>query len=299
VRRPWLVSPWRRARRVLGLNARNLLYVQALNARKDFPLADNKLETKLTLARSGVRIPRTLAVLTSLAEVSRARELLIHAGQFALKPARGRQGGGIVIIAGHDGKQFLKVGGGGLTWTAIQRVMGDILHGAHSAGRPDVVLVEQRVIAHPSLGPLADFGLPDVRVILLESRPMMCMLRVPTRASGGRSNLHQGALGVALRESDGMAIRCVRRGEPLDAHPDSGAPMTGFRMPFWEPILDLAQRAGRCLPLGYLGADIVLDAELGPLVMEMNARPGLEIQNVNGLGLRRRLERAVLAGACP
>jgi hypothetical protein len=37
--------------------------------------------------------------------------------------------------------------------------------------------------------------------------------------------------------------------------------------------------------LGYPGVDLVIDEELGPLVMEVNARPGLQVQNITGIGL--------------
>jgi len=41
--------------------------------------------------------------------------------------------------------------------------------------------------------------------------------------------------------------------------------------------------------LGYLGADIVLDKNRGPMMLEINARPGLAIQIANGRGLKTRL----------
>jgi glutathione synthase/RimK-type ligase-like ATP-grasp enzyme len=45
--------------------------------------------------------------------------------------------------------------------------------------------------------------------------------------------------------------------------------------------------------------DIVVDRERGPLVLEINARPGLEIQNVVGRGLGDALAalRADVEGA--
>jgi glutathione synthase/RimK-type ligase-like ATP-grasp enzyme len=41
--------------------------------------------------------------------------------------------------------------------------------------------------------------------------------------------------------------------------------------------------------LGYLGVDMVIDRERGPLLLELNARPGLQIQVANQAGLRSRL----------
>ncbi len=38
-----------------------------------------------------------------------------------------------------------------------------------------------------------------------------------------------------------------------------------------------------------LGADIVIDRNRGPMLLELNARPGLAIQVANQCGLRERL----------
>ncbi len=284
-------APWTRARRILGINARNLLYVHRLNPRRHFPLADDKVRTKSALQAAGVPVPETLAIFSNLLEVSAAQAALREAEEFVIKPASGRQGGGIVIVAGHDGTHFRRAGGAALPWEDLRRAMGDILFGVHSVGQADRVLVERRIRPHAGLGYLAAMGLPDIRVILLHGIPVMSMMRIPTAASSGRANLHQGALGVAIRLADGEAFRAVLRRRPIDRHPDNGAPLTGFKVPLWDEILDVARRAARALPLPYLGADVVLAADAGPLIMEVNVRPGLEIQNVNGRGLRRPLQR--------
>lgn len=283
--------PWTRGRRILGLNARNLLYVHRLNLRRHFPLADDKVRTKAVLQAAGIPVPETLAVYANLLEVSAAHAALRAAGEFVVKPASGRRGGGILVVAGHDGRDFRRAGGAPLPWEDLRRAMGDILFGVHSVGQVDRVLVERRVLAHSRLETLAVAGLPDIRVILLHGEPVMTMMRVPTLASGGRANLHRGAIGVAIRLSDGEALRAVLRRQDIARHPDNDSPLTGFKVPHWDQVLQVARRAAAVLPLPYLGADVVLSAESGPLVMEVNVRPGLEIQNVAGQGLRRPLER--------
>ena len=276
---------------MLGINARNLLYVHGLNPRRHFPLADDKIRTKQTLVSAGVPVPASLAVLSNVSEVTQARSLLSSSGGFVIKPARGRRGGGILVIASTEAELFIGPGGAPISWEDLRCAMGDILFGVHSFGRDDRVLVERRITAHPGLGALASQGLPDIRVILLRGEPVMAMMRVPTKRSGGRANLHQGALGVGLRLEDGMAMRCVREGESVSSHPDTGAPVTGYGIPLWADVIGVASRAALALPLPYLGVDVVLAEAEGPLVMEVNVRPGLEIQNVNGRGLRNDLEK--------
>ena len=52
----------------------------------------------------------------------------------------------------------------------------------------------------------------------------------------------------------------------------------------------MAAKLGDKTGFGYLGVDIVLDREKGPLLLEINARPGLSIQIANREGLIPRLE---------
>jgi glutathione synthase/RimK-type ligase-like ATP-grasp enzyme len=61
-------------------------------------------------------------------------------------------------------------------------------------------------------------------------------------------------------------------------------------VPHWPQILDATRRCSAATGLRYLGADVVVDAQRGPLVLEVNARPGLQIQNVTGRGLREAVQ---------
>jgi len=56
-------------------------------------------------------------------------------------------------------------------------------------------------------------------------------------------------------------------------------------------ILESSARGYEVTGLGYLGVDMVIDRDLGPLILEMNARPGLAIQIANRVGMLTRIER--------
>ena len=113
------------------------------------------------------------------------------------------------------------------------------------------------------------------------------------RNRDGRANLHQGALGIGIDIATGRTVRAVHHGKPVDHHPDLGIHLIGIQMPQWDKILDIAVTCQEMTGLGYLGADIMIDETLGPLMIEVNARPGLAIQMANGVGLLRRLEPVV------
>jgi hypothetical protein len=55
--------------------------------------------------------------------------------------------------------------------------------------------------------------------------------------------------------------------------------------------LETAVTAQIASGLGYAGVDIVIHPEKGPMVLELNAQPGLQIQLANMEGLKKRLER--------
>jgi glutathione synthase/RimK-type ligase-like ATP-grasp enzyme len=55
-------------------------------------------------------------------------------------------------------------------------------------------------------------------------------------------------------------------------------------------MLLVAARAHEMTRMGYLGVDMVLDRDKGPVLLELNARPGLQIQIANQGGLRKRLD---------
>ena len=90
----------------------------------------------------------------------------------------------------------------------------------------------------------------------------------------------------------GHVFRAVYGRKEIVAHPDTDSPISEFVVPMWPEILEAARACAKPSGLGYLGADIIVDAERGPCVIEVNAFPGLEIQNVCGAGLRNRVNRA-------
>ena len=134
-------------------------------------------------------------------------------------------------------------------------------------------------------------GVPDIRVVVYRGYPAMAMVRLPTRASDGKANLHQGAVGAGIDMGTGHTMNGVLDDEVVDEHPDTGALVAGLEIPHWEFILETSAKGFDVTGLGYLGVDMVIDRERGPLILEMNARPGLNIQIANRAGLKDRIAR--------
>lgn len=272
---------------VLGINRRNVDLVRRRNPRRFFPIANEKLLAKETLAAAGVPVAPTLATFASFGELRQLDDRLDGLDEFVVKPGRGAGGRGILVVAGREADGRFRTAGGRLvTRDELRRHIADIVFGVYSFDRADVAFVEPRLKPHPFFAALFAGGLSDVRVITVDERPALSMIRVPTVASGGRANLHQGAIGLGVDLETGLVHRAWLRKRSVERHPDTGDLLIGQRVPAWETIREMAATVARALPLKYLGVDIVVDRDAGPLVLEVNARPGLEIQNVTGVPLR-------------
>ncbi len=209
---------------------------------------------------------------------------------FAVKPSRGSGGRGIVVIEGQEEGGWRKIGGRILAHDELRRHVADGMAGRFSLdGEPDRMFVEGLLRKHPAFDPVAFGGVPDVRVIVRDGTPAMAMTRLPTSRSDGRANLAQGAIGAGIDLATGCTIHAIRHGrwgdEVVERHPDTGAPVLGFRIPGWNRILEMSRRCAEAFGLGYLGVDVIVDRAWGPMIVELNARPGLSIQNANGRGL--------------
>jgi alpha-L-glutamate ligase-like protein len=289
----WLLKAARRLKKqgVLGMNRRNAACILDHNPRALFPLVDDKLQMRDLCLGIGVPTPAVYAVIRRHSGLRQVEALLRRHEDFVLKPNCGSGGRGILVVAGRSEDRFLRHNGDRVAPEEIRQHVSDILSGMYSlGGRPDQAIVQQRVRIHPALAPIAYKGIPDIRVVLYRNRPAMAMLRLPTQASGGRANLHQGGIGAGVDLASGRTIRAVQKNCLIEWHPDTGAALQGVLVPFWRSVLRMAGDVSRAVGLGYIGVDIVIDADQGPMLLEANARPGLAIQLANRCGLLPRLE---------
>ena len=289
-----LASPFElRKQGVIGMNRRNFELIGVHNDRRAYPLVDNKLFTKRLAVKAGIPMPELLGELSRQFEVEKIFERIGTLDKFVIKPAQGSGGRGILVIHGREGEQFIKSNGEPVRITQIKRLLTNIISGLYSlGGRTDSAIIESLVIAHEMFSQVSIGGVPDIRVIVYRGYPVMAMLRLGTHQSEGKANLHQGGIGVGLDLKTGKSLGAVQHNRPVTHHPDSGAVLDEISIPDWKSLLALACRCYDATNLGYLGCDIVMDAQAGPLLLEMNARPGLAIQIANDSGLDPRL-RAV------
>ena len=279
-----------RAMGVLGINQRNSEYTSRWNRRMHYPSVDDKLETKRLLRDAGIATAPVLAVARTQSDVrAMLRELDAYAS-FVIKPAHGAMGNGILVVVERDGDWFLRSGGQWLDRKALSYHSASIISGAYAlGGQPDVAFAEERLSVHVDLRAISTEGVPDVRVVVYRGVPVMSMIRLPTHRSRGRANLHQGAVGAGIELDSGVTNFAVCGGRAVEVHPDTQQAVLARVIPEFERVLEIAVRASDTTRLGYVGADVVVDQDHGPLVLELNARPGLAIQLANRAGLVPRL----------
>jgi len=278
---------------VLGINRRNAEYILVHNDRRFYPLVDDKVLTKTIAQEKGIAVPELYGTIEIQAQVADIPDIVAGHDDFVVKPAQGSQGQGIVVVTGRSRGLYKLADGKLMDDGELAFHTSNILSGIFSlGGQPDKALIEYRVKFDPVFEAISYQGVPDVRIIVYFGIPVMAMVRLPTRLSKGKANLHQGCIGAGIDISTGRTLTAVWRNDIVEEHPDTGNRVSGVEIPGWQTLLEIAARSHELTGLGYQGIDLVLDKDLGPLILELNARPGLNIQIANRAGLAGRLEKA-------
>jgi len=275
---------------VLGINRRNAWYSRWHNQRRFYPLVDDKLKTKEIAIRAGLAVPPLYHVVSSEHEIRHLAEKLAPLADFVVKPCRGAGGKGIQVVTGRSHHLYRLADDALIDQSELNYHVANVLSGIYSlGGQRDRVIIEYRVRFDPVFSAISYHGVPDIRIIVFKGVPVMAMVRLPTRMSGGKANLHQGAVGVGVDLATGRTLGGVWRNQSIADHPDTGESIQGVLIPDWRVLLHLAAGCYELTRLGYIGVDLVLDRDKGPMILELNARPGLNIQIANNAGLLPRL----------
>lgn len=187
----------------------------------------------------------------------------------------------------------MKADGSVITIADLKSHIENILDGTFSlSNKPDIAFFEERLKLLKLFKPYTWKGIPDIRIIVFNRVPVMAMLRLPTKDSGGKANLQLGAIGVGVDMANGTTTSAiVGKGRLIEYVPETRLLLSGLKIPRWKDILTMAVKAQEISGLGFLGADVAIDRDAGPVILELNARPGLSIQLANMAGLKERLER--------
>lgn len=278
--------------KILGMNARNLIYIRPNNLKSATRLADDKLGHKKLLDKYEYPVPNTYAEFNSPDEVENFDWQNLP-NSFVIKPAMGFGGEGIIVVFAKSKEGWVRTDGSIIDIEQMKIHSLDILDGSYSMhSTPDTAFIEQKVITHPVFNKYTYKGTPDIRIVVFNKVPVMAMLRVPTEESDGRANLHAGALGIGIEIASGITTHAIYHNREVSRLPSNPKiKLHGIKIPHWDEMLKMSSEIQELTNIGYLGLDFVLDKNEGPMILELNARPGLSIQNANLAPLRDRLRR--------
>jgi alpha-L-glutamate ligase-like protein/uncharacterized protein (TIGR02421 family) len=283
------LSFFERASGILGINARNLLFVNRYNTKANKKFADNKMFTKNYLSSRDIGVAKVYAVIKNHKEFQNfdGRSL---PNSFVIKPNRGYGGEGIIVIKEKKGSYFIDINNRRYSWRDMYRHVISILDGRYAiSGLSDQVIIEEKLEMDDYFTQFTNSGLPDLRVIVFNYVPVIAMLRLPTRESNGKANLHLGAVGIGIDIGSGKATYAVQHGNFVK-HLPNGKKINEIKIPDWDEILLLASKAQHVSQIGFLAVDITPTSN-GPKILELNARAGLAVQIANQIMLKSRLKK--------
>jgi alpha-L-glutamate ligase-like protein/uncharacterized protein (TIGR02421 family) len=276
---------------ILGINARNLHYIRPYNPKKAIKLADNKIKTKQFLSARDIPVPKLFGIIREASEIEKY-DFNNLPNAFVVKPNKGYGGEGIIPIVDKRDGVYISASGKQITQEELEDHLRDIIDGRFSISNvADNAFFEQLIVADERLGKYSYEGLPDVRIVVHNLIPVMGMLRLPTKESDGKANLHMGAVGVGIDIAKGECTHIAYKNQTIPELPDGLGEIRDLKVPYWDEMLLIAAKVQLLTNLGYMAIDMCIDKNTGPVLLEINARAGLQVQLANLAPLRRRLER--------
>ena len=284
---------WKNRKQILGINERNLSYISQFNSTKAKKIADDKVLTKNVLNKAEIPTPKLITIIHDVNEL-RKLDFNTLPNSFVLKPVTGLEGGGIEIFYNRDKQNnWIRGDKSKVSPDEFYHHCIDILNGRFSIHQdPDRILIEERVKIHHEFKYYSYKGTPDIRVIVFNNIPIMSYIRLATKESAGKANLAMGAIGVGIDLAKGRTTSAIHgKSGYIEYVPGTKLRLSGLRIPYWSKMLQYAVEAQKATNLKFAAVDFLLDRDLGPLIVELNARPGLSIQLANDDGLRWRLKK--------
>jgi len=279
---------------VLGRNERQLNYIRHNNLRRAIKIADNKIISKKILRTNNIPVPQQIAVIKNRKELS-SFDFEKLPLSFVIKPVKGVRGSGVEIFYNRNKEgKWIRSDKTKASINDLISLSQDIIDGKYSLfNEPDQILIEERIKPHKNFKYYAYKGTPDVRILVFNKIPIMSYVRFPTKESNGKANLDLGAIGAGIDMAVGKTTSAIiGKGKLIENAPDNGLPLSGIKIPYWDKILRYAVEASKVTKLGFAAVDFLIDKDKGPVIVELNARPGLSIQIANQDGLRWRLRKA-------
>lgn len=223
-----------------------------------------------------------------------ADDVLAFLGQpsnfpFFVKRVNDIRGRGAGIVEAYDPDN------GELRYANGQIVASDRFIASVQAREDDCIIFQQLIRTEARLAEAIGSRVATARVMTIADgqsfKVKRAVLRLPVGANM-TDNFSAGSTGNAYALVDAVSGRVIKayRGvgldmTVLDAHPDTGVALDGLQLPDWGEAMRQIEYAATRLPgLRLAGWDVAFTDD-GPMLLEVNAAPGVVLPQLHGGGL--------------
>ena len=204
--------------------------------------------------------------------------LIRDGGDFIIKPQNGRFGRDIYLIEVQNG--------------ALVRRRGSETRPFKLTNRNEVLLAERRVRQGAFWHNLYPESSNSIRALTMwtpgDEKPFLgaAAQRIGTADTMPTDNFSGGWIAAPIDPATGRLGTGSRhpvkaRGKQLRGithHPDTSAQIEGAVLPHWDGLRDTVVRAAASLPTNrYVGWDVIVDESGAAVILEGNAKPGLDV----------------------
>lgn len=225
-------------------------------------------------------------------------EALAASGELFLKRIRGGYGEGAVRARWVNG---------GVCFNGRTGTLHDLFAACAQTDGPGYI-AQPVLRMHSAMQQIMSVGLGTARVVTCSAEGAQSVIGACLRITVGDNitdNFVHGSSGnlvAGIDPATGTLFSCFgaagdgsSRMVPVERHPDTLCPVVGFVLPGWSGALDLVSSAHSSLPgLRLVGWDIAFTRD-GAVLLEANARPGLQGLQV---ALGRGIGPALVAARC-
>ncbi len=305
---------------VLWINARNLSYIKKFNDKKAIRLANDKIETKNFLSARWIPFAKTYAIIKDRNQLFDMDFSLLPNKEFVIKPNRWSKWKWIYVTKflgkvektpKDSDKQdilskimskfkefeqkiqklpnlphFYGINGEIIDDNTFRRYILDNLDGKNSmTSWWDKVIIEEKIFPGEWFKNFCKYWLADIRVIVFNLVPIGAMVRMPTKKSWWKANLAAGWIGFGIEVWSGRINSMFQKKRIYKSNfTEDFKSFKNLKIPYWDDILFLSSKIQYFVNLWYLALDWVITDEW-PKLLEINARAGLEVQNISGIKL--------------
>lgn len=190
-------------------------------------------------------------------------------GPIVVKPLAGDRGESVRVFDFIDKAEQALIGAnnGKLTYRQLYESL---------TATEEAWLLQEKIRQHPTLAGLHESSVNTARVITLRNdNGGIAVLAAALRIGVGGAEIDNTTGGGIAAEIDLSSGRCQAATSrssirPIPKHPDSGCPIEGLALPYWDLVKETALRAHHFLPFARsLGWDIAFGQD-GPVILEVN-----------------------------